>query len=183
MGKKYSKLTDEQKAARKAYNKKYREANREKIKANSRVYYAANKEQFKVRNRRNWDINGGHYRGGSFKNFLVGALNVAKRRDITMNRNYDLDIQYIMEMLEAQNYRCAITNIRMTHKFHDLRAVSIDRIHSTIGHVKGNIQLVCQFVNLGKRDKPNSEAIEFFDEIEKNILDRLRLEQSENTHA
>jgi hypothetical protein len=40
----------------------------------------------------------------------------------------------------------------MTHHFKCLRSISIDRIDNRHGHLKGNIQLVCKFANLGRRE-------------------------------
>jgi hypothetical protein len=68
-----------------------------------------------------------------------------------------------MILWEQQGGRCAITNIAMTHKYHDMCAASIDRIDSSKGHVKGNVQLLCQAVNHAKRHHSQGEVISFFD--------------------
>jgi uncharacterized protein YeeX (DUF496 family) len=73
-------------------------------------------------------------------------------------RDFDIDLDYVCELWDLQKGKCEVSGIPMTHKFNDLKAVSIDRIDSEKGHVRGNVQLVCQFVNYAKRHHSN-EAI------------------------
>ena len=47
----------------------------------------------------------------------------------------------------------------MTHTRNSLFDVSIDRIDSSKGHVRGNIQLVCKFINLGKGTHTNEDTL------------------------
>lgn len=62
----------------------------------------------------------------------------------------------LLELWEEQEGRCAISGVYMTH--HADRGerkdfnVSIDRIRSTEGYAKDNVQLVCQRVNTIKND-------------------------------
>ena len=62
-----------------------------------------------------------------------------------------------MDIWESQEGRCAITDLPMTHRYNDPKAVSIDRINSSKGHVRDNIQLVCQWVNRAKNNMANEE--------------------------
>ena len=103
------------------------------------------------------------------KTFLAKCLNVTRKNDRKVNREFNIDIKYLLELWELQGGKCAVTGIQMTYKFRDLRAVSIDRIDSTKGHIKGNIQLVCQFYNLGKKDHPDDQARSFIQSIKQEI--------------
>lgn len=62
----------------------------------------------------------------------------------------------LLELWEQQEGKCALSGVYMTH--HVDRGhrkdfnVSIDRIRSTEGYIKNNVQLVCQRVNTIKND-------------------------------
>jgi hypothetical protein len=113
-------------------------------------------------------------RESSFKSYLSRKLLSIKGDDKKTNRENNLDVEYLLGLLELQNECCAGTGIKMTHKMNDLRAVSIDRIDSTKGHIKGNVQLVCRFYNIGKSNKSDGEAKSIITEIQLNLLKRLR---------
>ena len=114
----------------------------------------------------------------SFRNFLFAQLIDLKRKDRVIQRECNLDIEYIMDLLIQQGGCCIYCDIKMTHKVGNLRAISIDRIDSTKGHVRGNVQLTCQFDNLGKRDKLDFEVRELYRErknkIEMDLLKKLK---------
>lgn len=59
-------------------------------------------------------------------------------------------------LLEQQRNRCALTGIPFDDKIDDLRP-SADRIDSDKHYEKGNLQIVCQFVNFWKSDRDNEE--------------------------
>ncbi len=65
----------------------------------------------------------------------------------------DLDAQYVFDMVRSQNGRCALTGLRFSLDKGKSSAwipfkLSIDRIDSKKGYVKGNIRLVCLAVNV-----------------------------------
>lgn len=63
--------------------------------------------------------------------------------------------QHIREMLKAQQNKCKLTGIRMLlddEQGDDVLKYSLDRIVSEGHYQRGNLQLVCQFVNLWKRN-------------------------------
>lgn len=82
----------------------------------------------------------------------------------------DIDLDYVMSLWEQQGGRCALTKMPMLHIIGDLRSVSIDRIDPKQGHIRGNIQLVCQWVNYAKRHYPNEVMISILNEF-KNAQD------------
>ena len=57
----------------------------------------------------------------------------------------------------------------MTHRFHNLFAVSVDRIESGRGYVQGNIQLVCQAINYAKNKFTNEQFLTFWNNQEEPI--------------
>jgi hypothetical protein len=59
------------------------------------------------------------------------------------------------ELWNKQNGICALSGIPMTYCFDSGRVptnVSVDRIDSTLGYIRGNTQLVCMAVNQMKSD-------------------------------
>jgi len=84
------------------------------------------------------------HRESTPENFLRSAL-------ARLRKPCDFGIEYLMQLWERQNGRCKATGIKMTHCFRHLLSVSIDRIDNNMGYNKGNIRLVCKWVNLGRR--------------------------------
>jgi len=73
--------------------------------------------------------------------------------------NAELD-GYLRELLDHQGNRCALTGISL--QFSDPLAEknllpSADRIDSKGHYVKGNIQVVCRFINFWKSASDNQE--------------------------
>jgi hypothetical protein len=61
-------------------------------------------------------------------------------------------VEYLTDLYEQQDGKCAMSNLQMTHDRYDENAVSVDRINSTVGYFKENIQLTCWWVNRMKFD-------------------------------
>lgn len=80
-----------------------------------------------------------------------------KKKTGHLSRCVEIDKKFICTLWDEQNGKCAITGIQMTHRKRDPRAVSIDRIDSDKGYTGDNVQLICVFANLGKRDFNNEE--------------------------
>jgi len=72
-------------------------------------------------------------------------------------RAFDLDADYLEQLWDQQGGKCALSGMQMVHEFNNLLSASVDRIDPSKGHVKGNIQIVCQWVNLAKNSFTNSE--------------------------
>lgn len=87
--------------------------------------------------------------------FLGAAINRLQRkariRPDQLRNQCNLDLDHILELYRSTGGQCAITNIPMAHRFGLLNSISIDRLDNSIGHLNGNIHLVCKFVNLGRR--------------------------------
>lgn len=103
-------------------------------------------------------------RNGSIEDFMKGELLVAKDRTKKRGKNHEFDItlDFLMELLEKQDGLCAVSGIKMLTTTHrdecpeDMRVnpnkLSIDRIDSKRGYTQDNVQLVCCWVNLMKLD-------------------------------
>jgi len=87
---------------------------------------------------------------------LRGIVTCSRMRCKRRGREHDLDTDYLMELLGKQEGRCAISgrlmlasqagNRRQTHK----DTVSVDRIDSSRGYTKDNVQLVTVLCNTAK---------------------------------
>lgn len=112
---------------------------------------------------------------------VLGILLANIRAHIKRNSNrpphdkydYDLDTDYVCDLWTKQSGRCAISGIKMTCLTDDLRCVSIDRIDSTRGHVRGNTQLICRAWNLAKGKHTDSDLLALLEDFH-----QLRSEQS-----
>lgn len=97
-------------------------------------------------------------RSASPKNFISGALNHASKRK--QHLGFDIDLVYLLQVYEQQDGRCALTGVEMTYLAGKGRVntnISIDRIDSSRGYIRGNVQLVCDIANRMKQDLPHEE--------------------------
>jgi hypothetical protein len=85
------------------------------------------------------------------------------RKAKTRGKSHDLDLAYIKQLWESQNGRCAFTGIQLTPYDHrrgiqdNITLASLDRIDSSVGYVKGNVQFISAALNLAKQDMPDSQ--------------------------
>jgi hypothetical protein len=69
----------------------------------------------------------------------------------------DLDLKYLKGLWEEQNGQCAFTGLPLRlrnekQKNDNIFTASLDRIDSSVGYVKGNVQYVSVALNLAKKD-------------------------------
>lgn len=84
-----------------------------------------------------------------------------KEKSIDLGR-YELEL-HVKELLLAQLSRCAYTGMEMLDDSQtpDYLRVSLDRIDSSVGYLKGNLHLVCRFLNQMKSDTPHEQFLEY----------------------
>lgn len=98
----------------------------------------------------------------SYKNYISTLLNHASKR----KKDFNIDIQYLIDLYELQNGFCSISGVKMTHEHGKVSTnISIDRINSEIGYVKGNIQLTCYIVNIMKSNFSITDFVDFCKKI------------------
>jgi hypothetical protein len=137
---KYYKANEE---AIKQQTAEYKELNIVKIKQDSIDYYLSNKK--KIREEQKVYQN-------SPRGKLIHLLSDALSRSKTKKKQFDLDIEFLLEMFEKQNGRCALTDINFSFEKPknyrvDPWTISLDRINSKLGYTKDNVRLVCTIVN------------------------------------
>jgi len=102
---------------------------------------------------------------GFIKHLFKDLRSNAKKRKITVN----ITIEDIHQLYITQNKKCAFTGIIMRHESADRQTgdqhilnkwnISVDRIDSSKGYTKDNIQLVCAIVNRLKTSLSDTEFI------------------------
>ena len=90
-------------------------------------------------------------------------------------RGYDLDIdmKYIWDIYQEQQGKCALSGISIFFAFSSRKlssaTASLDRIDSSKGYIKGNVQWVHKSVNMMKRSLPNDIFIGLCHQIGKKF--------------
>ena len=104
-----------------------------------------------------------------FKCILNSGRASIKKHKNTM----DITPEYLKEVWEKQMGLCPYTGIKMLlpessskyHKVKSLKKASLDRIDSSMGYKRGNVEFVCYAVNLGKNNHTKFEMTEFIKDI------------------
>lgn len=90
---------------------------------------------------------------------------VEQRKKQSDRSDENIDIPYLMEIWERQQGRCALSNIPLKHKDEaksQNTKASLDRIDSSKGYTKGNVQFVSCTINYAKSSQPDSTILELF---------------------
>jgi hypothetical protein len=99
----------------------------------------------------------------SAHNFITNRFIIAKPR--IGSAPDTITCQYLIDLYGAQDGKCALSGLQMMHTLGNHASISIDRIDSKRGYLVGNVQLVCQFINLGKNRHTNDEVKAFLKEM------------------
>ena len=98
----------------------------------------------------------------------------SSRRD--SGYNWDIEVDYLLGIWDAQKGRCALSGMYMTWQKGQGNinySISIDRKNNNLGYEVGNIQLVCSVVNKMKLTLSDSELYwwckNIVNEREKNV--------------
>jgi hypothetical protein len=86
------------------------------------------------------------------------------RRLLNRPERSGLSLDYLLSLYEANSGSCALSGVPMTWHVGSGRSetnISIDRIDSSLGYSRGNVQLVCRIVNIMKHDLPMRRFIEW----------------------
>lgn len=99
--------------------------------------------------------------------WLECLLRNSKFRAGRRKEPHDLDIKYLQDMLTAQQNKCSktgvpfIISVEKGIRGRSPWSLSIDRIDSARGYIKGNIQLVCLMYNLCKGTWTDGDVRQF----------------------
>lgn len=109
---------------------------------------------------------------GTFKTIYDGI----KRRSKKKNYQMEITIADIKLLYKNQEGKCAISGILLDFKEgHDIYninpfAISVDRIDSSMGYLKENIQLVCSWVNFMKSEYSDTDFRLMISKIYKHYI-------------
>ena len=136
-------LTEQQKQRKKEYQKEWREKNKEKLaqynhkqKVYQKAYYEENREKVLQKQKVYQKTNGA----------IKFKLKNCKEKDIIFSREFDIDEDYVILLLQKQNNTCE--NCKKAIKLEwteprDPLQFSINRIDNNLGHIKGNCNVLC----------------------------------------
>lgn len=88
---------------------------------------------------------------------------------IKRNIEFNITIEYIYDLLEKQDFKCALSNIHITMSKHyavdrgnkiSKTTASLDRIDSSKGYIENNVQWVHKDINIMKNKFNNNYFIE-----------------------
>lgn len=105
------------------------------------------------------------------KKRLYDARNRAERNNLFFN----LDLEFMIDLWNKQNGKCALTGLQMTTDQHGRlnTNISIDRIDSSKGYTKDNVQFVCSAVNFMKAKMDINDFIFFCKEVFKYNINKI----------
>lgn len=86
-------------------------------------------------------------------------------KNIICKTKFTIKNKDIIKLWHNQHGLCKITKIRMNLNHDLIYGLTIDRIDSSKGYINGNAQLLCAFINHGKREFTNNDTIEIINEI------------------
>lgn len=89
-------------------------------------------------------------KGNSKIKMLKNRLWSIRRQVKAKNWEYDIDLQYLLDLWDKQKGLCAYSNKLMSFDKNDKNVISIDRIDSKKGYIQGNVALVRWKINQAK---------------------------------
>lgn len=118
--------------------------------------------------RENKETNGRTYLYGKITKTLWCLLtSLARVRELF----FDVNPKYLFELLEQQNYKCALSGREISIEFitsakgKTKRTASLDRIDSSKGYIEGNVQWLHKDVNNIKQDFSQEEFLNLCKQI------------------
>lgn len=117
----------------------------------------------------------GAYNFKGVGNVSMRYYNRLKRYCKQRGQEFSISLEYLWEIYLSQNGKCALSGIDIpllknpkTKTQRDAQLASVDRINSSIGYIKGNVQWVHKDVNLMKNKFDQIYFIKMCKKISKN---------------
>ena len=175
MARKVFKTEKERKEANKKRLQEWVKNNPERAKEHWKKYRENNQEQMNARRRKDRKLNPEkyseytkNYRTSTLRRFVAKKLSNVRSRAFKQKdankKKVDITIDFLVDLYHKQNGQCAITKHKMTKEFNCLYGMSVDRIDSSKGYLKDNVQLVCQAINFAKNSFTNEQILKFWNE-------------------
>ena len=111
--------------------------------------------------------------GKILSNFRESFINNIRKNASLRNKTFSTDVtpEYLYSLLESQNFKCAISGDNLLPEDCSLDHIrkklplSLDRIDSTKGYIRGNLQWVTKRINWMKGDLSMSDFIALCNKI------------------
>jgi len=118
---------------------------------------------------------------GYYRNIRISWYNRIRANAETRSKHWDITMDDLADLMEAQNYRCALTGWGIV--FPELRPgtphqASIDRIDSAGDYTRDNIQLLDYRINMMKQSYSQADFIAACHAIARHNLDPLEGDHS-----
>ena len=143
---------------RKAYRKEYYQKNKEHEKAMTKLWNKNNPDKVKQHgknSRLKYQIDGNAFLSNLFSMVKSSAKNRAKGRILPVT----VTKQDIERLIIKSNGKCALSGFKLTIVRNSPFKASLDRIDSSKGYIKGNIQVVAKCVNIAKNNLSQKDFI------------------------
>lgn len=102
--------------------------------------------------------------------FVAYVWSHSKCSKVNKEHKFELTKVDILDVLRQQSYRCRYTNCELLYEKGELNKMSVDRVDSSKGYRKDNIQIVCWKVNQAKSDLSEEEFMKMMKHIFENRL-------------
>lgn len=88
----------------------------------------------------------------SISKILNYRIKKAKQRANKFKMDFNLDLDYLTKVFNTQNGKCFYSQRKLDLGSNNQNTITIDRINSDFGYVKGNVVLCCFCVNSAKNE-------------------------------
>lgn len=159
---------EEYKEYQRNYQREYYQKHKDDLKAKARSWTLANPDKCNEIRRRSWLKNKDKCKQrhkewlSTIRGYLARKIYHFKKRKKTRLLEMTIDIDFLVNLWNAQSGKCAITDYPMRFPECNLFSVSVDRIDSSKGYTEDNVQLVCQGINFAKNKYSNQEIKDFW---------------------
>jgi|ERR1035437_5977471 hypothetical protein len=103
-----------------------------------------------------------------YKDISIKYFNRVKNRANERNQKFDITIEDMGDLLENQNYTCALSGLFIQMDGEKHTTASLDKIENSKGYVKGNIQWLHKDINNLKSDIKQEKLLELCSSITKH---------------
>jgi rubrerythrin len=150
-----SEIIDDKNERIKQRKKEWALENKERIKQRKKEWYEKNKQRILQERNEKYKQDKEKIKQRVRKyNKSNGAIKKKIRRhfeeDEEKGRISDIDYDYIINLLQNQDYKCKRCNILVKLSWtdaYDNQQFSINRINNDLGHIKGNVEITCLSCN------------------------------------
>ena len=97
-----------------------------------------------------------HQKNARIKDPIKFLVKDAKQHAKVKNRDFSIEIEDVLDCLFKQNNKCALSGV----EFSLVNKPSLDRIDSSLGYTKDNIQLLLKEVNIMKSNFTQDKFLE-----------------------